>query len=253
MTFKSYLYKETLELIRTYKLLIIGIIGLIFAFTTPVITYFLPKILESQVDGQIDFSTYIQANQITSIQSFFGDLYEIMGLIILIFAAKLIIAEFKSKKIVIPFTTGLNLKSMVVSKYLVYIIYTNIIILISIMINYFYSGVVFNDFSTSISMTFNSTIGFLLFLDFNITLVFLMSILTKSTFSVITIALISYFVMPNLIGLVSVIKFGPYHLLESLVLIPMTTYFQNSIILTLLCIMVMLGLCITFIKNFELK
>ncbi|MBI9012042.1 MAG: hypothetical protein JEZ08_07385 [Clostridiales bacterium] len=253
MTFKSYLYKETLELIRTYKLLIISIIGLLFAFTTPVITYFLPKILESQIDGPIDFSTYILSNQTTSIQSFFGDLYEIMGLFIIIFSVKLIIDEFKSRRIVIPFTIGINLKAMVISKYLVYIIYTNIIVIMSIIINYTYSGVVFNDFSTSISMTFNGTLGFLLFLDYHITLVFLMSILTKNTFSVITTTLLSYYVLPSFLGLFSVIKFGPYHLLDSLILVPMTTCFQYSIFLTISGILVMLGLCMTFIKNFELK
>jgi len=253
MTFKSYFCKETLELIRTYKLLIIGIIGLLFAFTTPVITYFLPKILESQMSGDVDFSTLIQANQTASIQSFFGDLYEIMGLVIIIFSAKLIIHEFKSKRIVIPFTVGINLKSMVISKYLVYVVYTNIIVILSIIINYVYSGVVFNDFSTSISMTANSALGFLLFLDFNITLVFLMSILTKSTFAVLTTTLISYYILPSLISLFSFMKFGPYHLLQSLVLIPMTKYFICSIILSLLGILIMLGLSVTFIKKFELK
>lgn len=253
MTFKSYIYKETLELIRTYKIFIVLIVALLFALSAPLITLLLPKILASQVSGTTDFSALFQSNQTAAVQSFLGDLYQIVGMIILVFASQSIVGEFKTKKIVIPFSIGVNLSSMYLAKYLMIVVYSNIIIVVATLINYLYSAIVFQEFITSFSMTINGLFGFLIFLDFCLALVFCLSTFTQSTFVIITIALVNYYILPSILNFINWIKVGPHYLVKGLSLIPMTQYFMASLLITFSCIIVISVIGMKRIHHFKLK
>ena len=151
MTYKTYLKKEIMEHSRKYRLLILFIVILISAFSAPVILYFLPKILESQTNASMDLTMLFDTGQVPAIQNFINDMYEIPGILIIVFAASTFVNEFTKETIVIPYSNGLNFKAMVLSKYTVYAVMITGLVGLGFIINHFYSGIVFNKSSASYS------------------------------------------------------------------------------------------------------
>ncbi len=239
MTIKAYVYKETKEHIRKYRLLIIGILTLILAFSSPVVLYFLPKILADQTQSTMDLSSLFQTGQVPAIQSYIGDMYEIAGVLIIILSSGLILNEIKSHSIVIPFTNNLKMSQMIITKYMVYMFYISIIVLIGFIINHYYSGLVFKSFDASIIFTLNAYLAYMFIIGFHIALTFLISSYTKSLFATLSLTLLSYFVFPSLFNLLS-LKIGTYQLLTSFQLLPLSKYTKLSMFVTFISIMILL-------------
>lgn len=253
-TFKSYFFKEFLEAIRQYRVLILSFVATFFALTDPVILYFTPKILSSQFEGQgFDFSELIQTNQTASISNFLGDAYQIVGIVIIVMGFKLVIHEFNSRKIVIPYTNGSDNSMMILAKFVVYILIVNVVLSTSIALNHVYSGLVFDDFSANFNFTLHAMVSLVLFIDYSIAIMFLVSSITRNSIVVISVTLINYLLLPGLFNIFKIFKYTPYRLVESFSLIPFNKTAQISIILTIVLLILILSLAMIKIKRFELK
>lgn len=240
-TFKSYLLKETFELIRTYKLLIILITGLAFSISGPITLFFTPKILASQFKNvSFDISELIVTGHLVSVQSYLGDAYQILGLVILILFFKSLISEFKTKKIIIPFMSGANLRTIIFAKFITYVFFTNLIVIFSVFLNYLYGGLVFDEFVATPEMTLHGTLSLIIFIDLNLALILLISSYIKNTFLVVSLTLINYLVLPSLFNIFKFMKYSPFRLLEAISLTPFNISSNYSILLTFILIILIL-------------
>lgn len=237
---KAYIYKELVEHKRKHRLLILLLSILIFANTAPVVLYFLPILLSKQTGG-LDLSGYFQVGQQASIISFISDCYEIVGLLIVVLSSTLIHHEYKKKSITIPYTNGLNLKVMVWSKYLVYTIMAVLMLLIGFIVNHYYSGLIFNEWTADLKDTLFALCCLSSYVCFHVAIAFIVSAYTKSTFATLTITLFSYYMLPSITSLFG-IKVSPYILLESLQLTTMNNHLMFSLIFTWIGIILLVSI-----------
>ena len=142
---------------------------------------------------------------------------------------------------------------MLLSKYVVYSLVITSVIGLSLTINHFYSGIVFDDFSVKFSFTLHAMVSLIIFINFNVAIMFLISSLTRNSVIVITVTLINYLILPSILNIFRVLKYTPYRLIESLSLTSFTQTAKISIFLTLGLIILIISLAMIKIKKFELK
>lgn len=249
MTIKAYIQKELIEHHRRFRLLILLVLSLLFAFTAPVILYFLPKILASQANSNMDLTSLFTLGQTTAIINYMNDMFEIPGLIMIIFGANLVYKEFKPQAITIPFANGMSFSSMILTKFFVYIGLIALITFFSFIINHYYSGLVFNEFYAYMSDTLHGWLSFVIYVAFHVALAICVLIYSRSLFASLSVAIASYFILPNLVKFFD-LSYSPYNLLFNLNLTPWTV---SSIINMVITSIIIVGLLLVSMKKkFEL-
>lgn len=144
---KQAIKKELLFGLRNHKFLIIIATFLFFAFSIPVmIKFLLPSVLRSQFPGmsEADLAMMIDISQMGSMTNYMENVFEI-GLIVIGFTlAGLIAQEIKENTLVLSICSGERYQTITLSKMIVFGSLLFITSMISILLTYVYSGVVFD-------------------------------------------------------------------------------------------------------------
>lgn len=120
---------------------------------------------------------------------------------------------------------------MIWSKFIVYSIMIEVILFVSFIINYIYSGVVFNDLTTSYIIVFSAFLSLSSYVIYHVAIAMLLSTYTKSTFISIACSAFSYYGIPALVSMIPH-QISPYKLLDTLTWQPINTFFIPNLIIT---------------------
>lgn len=145
---RSVIKKELLYALRSGRIIILLVSFLFFALLTPVmLKVVLPQVLSSQFGGEAaqaqDVSGMMDMTQLGCIQSYMGDVFEI-GIIIISFTlCGLLASEIQDNTLVLPLCSGKRFGRIVGAKLLVFGILLLLIPIFSLLVDYVYSGFLF--------------------------------------------------------------------------------------------------------------
>lgn len=180
----SMIKKDLLDGTRNYKFIVIFAVFLFFAMFDPIMTkYILPEIIKSQFTGitheMID--EMIDMSQRGAIRTYMSDIYEIGILVIAFLLSGITAREIQDKTLVLPVCTGKRHGTILISKLIVYGSVTFIAAFVSMIINYYYSTILFDADLKSILPIIRSGLLQGLFFVFIIILVIFIGVLTRKT------------------------------------------------------------------------
>ena len=211
-TFKAYFKKETKESIRQYKYIMLAVGILLFALLDPLMLKLLPTLLKNQLPA--DISTIFVTTQKTAVQSYIKELNQIGLLFIIFIFSGTLSDEIYNQKLVFPYSKWARPGSIVLAKFLNYLIAVCLFTIIGFLLNFYYINILFAKDSLDFMSLIPSIILVIIYFMFNITLtLFFSSILKKGlTGGIITIAV--SFASSALSGIDTIGKFIPYKLLN---------------------------------------
>ena len=162
-SFKAYFKKEITEAKRTYKYLVL-FIGIIFwpAMLSPMMLKLLPLLLKNYMPAET-MELFTNFTRDYAFQSFLSDSYQI-GMIVMAFALMGLVAnEVRLKRLVFPYSRGVNPAGIVVAKYIQYAITISLFILIAFFIDYFYVDRLFTGGILSVTSVLESSLLYMLY------------------------------------------------------------------------------------------
>ncbi|WP_130808056.1 ABC transporter permease [Senegalia massiliensis] len=253
-SFISYFKKEVMEGIRNYKFLILALGFIIFALLDPLMLKLLPNILESQAPG-LDLSQLTNYNQVGAIQNYMSNLFQIGNLVLVLTLMGLLSEEIKNKTLIIPYSNKANITGIVLAKYVVYSIAIMIITFIAFSINYYYSKLLFPDETISILRVSRSIIILSIYFLFNLSLILFTSSLFKKGILAGIFSLSIIYLIPTIGIIENAVKFTPYYLVKqsSILIGDYSDFLINSILLTIIYMIILILLTIYRIHKVELK
>lgn len=211
-TFKAYLRKEFIEATRQYKYLMLAVGIIAFAILDPIMLKLLPNLLKGKLPEEV--VAFFVTTQTTVVQSYIKDLNQIGILFIIFIISGTLCEEIYNQKLVFPYSKGASPKSIVLVKFLHYIVTVGILTGLGFLINYYYATVLFPKTPMEFSNIFPAMGLVVLYFIFNISLtIFFSSIFKKGIVGGI-IALAVSFGSSTLAGFDSIGKFIPYNLIN---------------------------------------
>ena len=248
------LKKEWLFAIRNGRLFILLMSFLFLAILTPImLKVILPEILKWQFPSfsPEDLSMMINASHLTSVQGFMSDVFE-LGLIIIVFSLCGILAqELRDNTFVLPLVSGNKFAHMIAAKLSVFGFTLMIIVLLTILINYAYSGVLF-EFDVAFTDVLASGILLGFYMVYIIANLIMWGALLKRTLPAGFITLVVAYLIHALGSLFDIHRFLPSGLIHS------SSQFQfewlpilSSVGITLVVIAAMMMITHTTLKKME--
>lgn len=131
---------------RSGRLFIVIMSFLFLALLTPVmLKVVMPEILQAQFPNlsKEDVSMMVNASQLTSVQGFMSDLFELGGVIVSFAFCGIVAQEIRDNTLVFPILSGNRLSEIVSSKLLFHGGLISIMVIGSLMLNFLYSGMLF--------------------------------------------------------------------------------------------------------------
>lgn len=161
-SFKAYFKKEILEAARTSKYLVLFIGPVFWALLNPLTLKLLPAILKNYLPVELItmFSTFTRDS---AFQSFLGDLFQIGTLFIVLSLMGLFSNEIYAKKLVFPYSRGVNPFGIVFAKYIHYLVAISLFIVVAFLTNYFYITRLFNGGVLTITIVLKSSLLFIFY------------------------------------------------------------------------------------------
>jgi len=191
-SFKAYFKKEILESVRTNKYLIL-FIGIVFwALLDPLMLKLLPLLMKNYLppDIAVMFSTFTRD---TAFQTFLNDLFQIGTLFIAFTLMGLLSNEVSLKKLVFPYSRGVNPAGIVLAKYIHYVVTISFFILIAFLTNYFYVNSLFIGGILSIEIVLKSSLLYILYYSVLLSILLcLSSLFKKGLIAGITVLVLGY-------------------------------------------------------------
>ncbi len=177
-SFKAYFKKEILEAIRTNRYLILFIGTIFWALLDPLTLKLLPMLLKNYIPSELVgmFSTFTRD---VAFQTFLKDLFQISTLFIAFSLMGLISNEVYAKKLILPYSRGVNPSGIVLAKYIHYTITISIFILIAFLTNYFYISQLFTGGILSIEIVLKSLLLYILYYSVLLSILLCLSSLFK--------------------------------------------------------------------------
>jgi len=248
-----YVKKEILSGMREYKFLIILAAYLIFALLDPLMLKFLPMLVAGQL-GDIDITQAISLNQPTAIANSISSNYQILSLVIAISLMGLVANELRNKSILIPSVLGLNLKSWIITKFVVYSTFIIAVSVLGQVITNIYSMTLFS--GRTISILASIKIGFLIgvFHSFILVMVLLFGTLTKKQGIAAFASLLVTYLLPTISKLVDIVWYTPAGLIAeaNYLLTYFTTDGLTSLLMSFTLIVSLLLITVNVIEYKEL-
>ncbi len=136
--------KEIDEGIRSYKFMIIAFVFIFFALLDPVMLKFLPDILKLQT-GMEGLAEFITISGEEAIKSYIGNILQIIPVVLAFTLSGVVSKEFTNHYIDIPLSKGIDLGRLFTSKFIVYGSVIVMIAFISLLVNYYYSMMIFGE------------------------------------------------------------------------------------------------------------
>lgn len=174
------LKKETMEFIRTYKMLILFIVFLLFAIISPLTAKFMPEILTLVLPKEVAES-FADPTALDSWAQFFKNFSQ-MGLFILtIMFANSLIHERTDGTLTILLTKGLRRRTVYLSKLLFACMSWTVVYWLSFFVTYFYTWYYWKD--ETVEHLFLAVSHLWLFGVLLLSIIFLGNVLFKSIFT----------------------------------------------------------------------
>ncbi|MDI6605485.1 MAG: ABC transporter permease [Thermoanaerobacteraceae bacterium] len=211
-TFKAYLKKEMLESWRQYKYLLLFIGVILFAILDPILLKLLPEILKSKING--DLASLTQIDMKSAVQNYMKDLNQISLLIVLLTLMGTVSDEMSSQKLVLPYSKGANLSSIVIAKILHYAVTISIFIIFGFIINYYYAVKLFSENIIAFKNVLISAALISIFYFFVIILLMFLSSIFKKGIIAVLLVLMLHVISALLVNIDKIAKFIPYNLLS---------------------------------------
>jgi ABC-type transport system involved in multi-copper enzyme maturation permease subunit len=139
--------KEIKYGLRNNRFLILAASFLFFAVLTPVMMkVILPEVLKSQFPNmsEQELSGMMSMTQLDSIRSYMGDVFEVGSVIVAFTLCGLLAQEIKDNTLVMPLCSGKRFGVIVGAKMLVFGAALILSLLISLLVNFAYSGLLFS-------------------------------------------------------------------------------------------------------------
>jgi ABC-2 type transport system permease protein len=177
-SFKAYFKKEILEAIRTNRYLILFIGTIFWALLDPLVLKLLPMLLKNYMPPDLVgmFSTFTRD---VAFLTFLKDLFQIGTLFIAFSLMGLISNEVYAKKLIFPYSRGVNPSGIVLAKYIHYTVTISIFILIAFLTNYFYINQLFTGGILSIQIVLKSLLLYIFYYSVLLSVLLCLSSLFK--------------------------------------------------------------------------
>jgi ABC-2 type transport system permease protein len=209
-SFSAWLKKEMLEGARSYRFLIIGAAMAFFAFLDPLMLKLLPFIMKAQTG--VDMSALITASRDFAFESFLGDLYEIMGIIVCILLGGTLAKERKTRRFVIPFSKGTGFSGIVLSKILVYAAFLAFALSAAAIVSYLYAGIVFPGSAVDFSVPLGAALRYSLYYTVVVAAITFLSAISPSGITASLLAALTVFGLPAIASVVRADRYLPSYL-----------------------------------------
>jgi ABC-2 type transport system permease protein len=194
--------KDFLELLRTKRILIVGIVFVIFAMTSPLLAKMTPELLRMLGDEvQIIMP---DATIVDSYLQFVSNISQICIYALIIAFGGLIVRERKSGMYNNLLNNGVKRSSFVLSKIVAQLLVVTAIYVVSCLLFSFYNSVLFGEFWTADSLL--SFTMMYVFLVFALSFINFFSVISKSVMA----SIIFGFIMTIAIALLDLFSFGKY-------------------------------------------
>ncbi len=191
-SFKAYFKKETLEAVRTNRYLIIFIGTVFWALVNPLTLKLLPLLLKNYLPANLAgiLSTF---DRDYAFQSFLNDLFQVSTIFIVFSLMGLIAGEVRTKKLIFPYSRGVNPSGMVLAKYMHYMVTISFFMIISFLTNYLYVNSLFTGGILSIVIALKSLLLYLLYYSLLLSiLLYFSSLFKRSLITGITTLILAY-------------------------------------------------------------
>lgn len=209
-SFLACLKKEYLEWLRLHKYIVIGALIIVFAILDPIMLKLLPSLIRSKDAAAM--ASLFSFDKNTAFSNYLKDLYQIATLAIVFISSGLICDDLRGNKLVIPYTKGLNLNSMVLSKVINAVSSTIVMLFLGLFINYYYISILFSKGKLTTYDIYNTWLLLSVYFLCAITLaIFFSSLFKKAITGAISTLLILY-LLPLLDNFKFLKKISPYNL-----------------------------------------
>jgi len=191
-SFKAYFKKEILEAKRTNKYLILFVGTIFWALLSPLMLKLLPILMKNYIPADLAgmFSTFTRD---AAFLSYLSDLFEIGTLIIALTLMGLVANEVYGKKLIFPYSRGVNPSGIVLAKYIHYAVTISIFILIAFLTNYFYVNRLFTGGILSIGIVLKSSLLYMLYYSVLLSiLLYFSSLFKRGLIAGITVLVLGY-------------------------------------------------------------
>jgi ABC-2 type transport system permease protein len=150
---------------------------ILFAVLDPLMLKLLPSILKNQLSG--DLSALFVVTQKSAVQNYIKELNQV-GLLFVVFIFSGVLSdEIYNQKLVFPYSKGAKPGSIVLAKFLNYLIIVSILTAIGFFINYYYITILFTKDPIEFTGIFPSITLVCIYYMFTISLTLLLSSLFK--------------------------------------------------------------------------
>jgi len=196
------LRKDLLELMRTKRALIVGIIFVVFALMSPLLAKVTPELLK-MLEDQIQI-TMPEATAVDSYSQFVKNVSGMCAYVLIIVFAGLIVNERKSGMFNNLLNNGVNRWTFVLSKWLAQVLVVTGIYVVSVILFFVCNWALFEQFLTGESLL--SFLMMYVFLIFVLSFIDLFSVIAKS----MVMSIVLGFLMIFLIAIFDLFEFGRY-------------------------------------------
>ena len=200
--FSVLLRKDFLELLRTKRILIVGIIFVVFALSSPLLAKLTPELLRSLGD-QVQI-IMPDATTVDSYGQFVSNVSQICVWALIVAFGGLIVRERKSGMFNNLLNNGVSRSVFVLSKVTAQLLVVSLIYVVSCLLFSFYNQVLFGEFWLADSLL--SFVMMYVFLVFAISFINLFSVISKS----FIMSMVLSFFMTIVIALFDLFEFGRY-------------------------------------------
>lgn len=247
--------KEARYAFRSGKFIIILSSFLFFAILTPImLKSILPMILSNQLsqDGSQDIGSIINATQISCIQSYMGDVFEIITIIIAFSLGGITASEIKNNTLIFSLCSGKSYKNIIAGKTIVFGAMFVLIPILALIVNYVYSGILF-EFDINIFPIIFGGLLQSLYMLFLLTCLIMYGVISKNTISCGFLSLATVYGIHFISSLFLFQEWTPSGLLiQSQKLLPsFGVHLYIPVLITLVLIMLMLFVTINRLKHIE--
>lgn len=172
--------KELLESFRTYKMLIMMVIFILFAVMSPAAAKLTPKIMEMALPEGVSISMG-DPTALDSWQQFFKNVGQMGLFVLVIMNSGLLIREINKGTLINLLTKGLTRKTVILSKFSMAVLQWTIVYWVSEIITYYYTFLLWKD--DHVKGLVGATVYLWIFGILLISIVILASTIGKSTYT----------------------------------------------------------------------
>lgn len=251
-SFKSYVYKEFIEGVRSYRFLILSLGIFFFAIFDPVMLKLVPVIMKSQIPA--DLSGLFNFTAAAAVESFLGEIFEITSLVVALTLMGILAREREHRSLVIPYCTGARFPGLILAKIAVYSSLMVLVLIPSVFISRVYSAILFGGEQPPVNLLFKAALNLSIYLVYLVALTTCVSAFFKKGLPAAFVTLAVVYLMPAAAGLFKIKRWVPSFLAtgSSSFLTLGTESFLPALLITAAVIVLLYGSSVLVMRGKEL-